>query len=435
MGTIPELEGALQLVLEASASEHGVASGWQQRRAGLRPSQFVQTLVFGFLEDPHATLGHLARVAHALGARVTPQAISQRFTPAAVALLRGVLTDALGVLLQAEPVAVALLQAFPGGVYLNDSTQLALHDDWREAWPGSGMAAALKLPTRFDLLCGGVQLALTPARQHDAVTPLANAPAPPNSLLVEDTGYLHVDRMQQRLAAGGATIVPMRATLALYDAPDAPGAPGAPGQRLDLLAWLRQQADPLVERTVHTGGLTLRLVAVRASPQTVARHQASIREAAQNHGRRPPALPLALADWILILTTATQEQATAAQIATLLRLRWQIELLFKLWKDQGKLDETRGWNPARIEVEWYAKLLGLLVQHWVLLTTGWQWANRSLVKAGQTIREFARCLCRDWRDPARLRRLLDQIAQSVAIAGRIGSHCHQHSAAFYAGST
>jgi hypothetical protein len=140
MGTITELEGALQLVLETSATEHGITSGWQQRRGQLSPSQFVQTLVFGFLEDPHATLGRLARVAHAVGALVTPQALSQRFTPAAVALRRGVLTDALGVLLEAEPVSVALLQAFPGGVYLNDATQLALHDDWQEAWPGGGRA-------------------------------------------------------------------------------------------------------------------------------------------------------------------------------------------------------------------------------------------------------------------------------------------------------
>jgi hypothetical protein len=67
---------------------------------------------------------------------------------------------------------------------------------------------------------------------------------------------------------------------------------------------------------------------------------------------------LALADWIVVLTTATPQQASAAQIGTLMRLRWQIELLFKLWKDQGKLDETRGWKPERIEGEWYAKLLG-----------------------------------------------------------------------------
>ncbi len=220
--------------------------------------------------------------------------------------------------------------------------------------------------------------------------------------------------------------MPLRANLALCD---------ERGQRLDLLAWLRGQAEPVAERPVRTGGLRLRLVAVRAGAQTVARHQASIRDAAQNHGRLPPARSLALAHWILILTTATPAQASSAQVATLLRLRWQIEVLFKLWKDQGKLDETRGWNPARIEVEWYAKLLGLLVHHWVLLTTGWQWADRSLVKAGQTIREYARCLCRSWRDPGALRALLGAIAHSLPVAGRVRSHRHQHSAAFYACST
>ena len=52
-----------------------------------------------------------------------------------------------------------------------------------------------------------------------------------------------------------------------------------------------------------------------------------------------------------------------------------------MWKDRGKLDETRGWNAGRIETEVYAKLLGLLIEHWLLLRTGWQWADRSLVKA------------------------------------------------------
>jgi hypothetical protein len=426
MGTIADLEGALQLVLEASAQEHGLASGWQRRRGQLSPCQFVQTLVFGFLEDPHATLVHLARVAHTLGARVTPQAVSQRFTGAAVALLRGVLQDALGVLLEAEPVAVALLQAFPGGVYLNDSTQVALHDDWTETWPGSGIAAALKLPARLDLLRGGVQVDLTPARQHDSVTRLASVAAPAGSLVVEDLGYLQIGRMQERAAAGIATLVPLRHTLALFD---------RHGQRFDLFDWLQQQPEPVVERMVQVCSAPLRLVALRAHPATAARHRASLSAAAQDHGRIPAPHALALADWIVMLTTATPEQASAAQLGTLMRLRWQIELLFKLWKDQGKLDETRGWKPERIEVEWYAKLLGLLLQHWVLLTTGWQWADRSLVKAGQTIREYARCLCLGWHDPALLRRLLDRIAQSLAIAARIGSHCHQHSAAFYAQTT
>jgi hypothetical protein len=76
----------------------------------------VQTVAFGFLEHPHATLGHLARVACTLGAAVTPQAISQRFTKNSVALMRGVVMDALGILLAADPVDVDWLQRFKGGV-------------------------------------------------------------------------------------------------------------------------------------------------------------------------------------------------------------------------------------------------------------------------------------------------------------------------------
>jgi hypothetical protein len=67
-------------------------------------------------------------------------------------------------------------------------------------------------------------------------------------------------------------------------------------------------------------------------------------------------------------------------------------------------------------------------------STGWQWADRRLVTAGQTIREYARCLCLGWRDPAVVPPLLDAIASSLLVAGRVRSHCHQQ-AAFYAGST
>lgn len=425
MVRIPDLQQALQFVLTDSATEHGATSGWQQRRGQISPSQFVQTLVWGFLESPEATLGHLAHVAHAAGALVTPQALSQRFSARSVALLRGVLQDALCLLLEAAPVEVALLRAFPGGVYLDDSTQIALPAVWQTVWDGGGTAAALKIPALFDLLRGALQVDLTPARQHDSVTRLANLTFPPGALVIEDLGYLEAERLRRRTTQGVATIVPVRCTLALQD---------EQGQRINLLAWLRRHPHQPVERWVCWQGVGLRLVALPASPATAARKRQGIREAAERHGRVPPAAALALAEWIVLLTTVPPEQATIEQIATLMRLRWQIELLFKLWKDQGKLDETRGWNPARIETELYAKLLGLLLAHWVLLATAWQWADRSLVKAGQTIREYGRCLCLSWRDLVHLTLVCDLIAQSLAHSGRIRSHCHHHSAAFYAQS-
>ncbi len=71
------------------------------------------------------------------------------------------------------------------------------------------------------------------------------------------------------------------------------------------------------------------------------------------------------------------------------RARWQIELLFKLWKSHGHVDESRGTQPWRVLCEIYAKLLAVLISHWVMLTEAWDYPDRSLVKAAQFIQKHA----------------------------------------------
>jgi hypothetical protein len=380
----------------------------------------VQTVSFGFLEQPHATMGQLARVAGTLGAAVTPQAISQRFTRQSVALMRGVVRDALGILLEADPVEVAWLQRFPGGVYLNDSTQITWHADWATIWDGGATAAALKIPTLIDLVRGSLQADVISARQHDSATRLANLDFPTDSVVVEDSGYLDGERMQRRCAQGVHTIVSYRSDVVVFD---------EQGRRLDVLLWLRQHPGQGADRRVRWQGCWYRLVAVPLAPEIVERKRRGIRTTARKHGRQPTSQSLALAAWHLILTTIPEDRATTDQIATLMRLRWQIELLFKLWKDQGKLDETRGWKPERIETEFYAKLLGLLIQHWLILTIGWHWVERSLVKIGQAIRETMRAFCLVWQERKHLASFCTRLTQTIEKTARITSHYHQESTA------
>src|SRR5947209_5406921 len=66
---------------------------------------------------------------------------------------------------------------------------------------------------------------------------------------------------------------------------------------------------------------------------------------------------------------------------------WFLELLFKAWKGGNHLAESRSAKPVRVLCEVYAKLLGILVQHWVLLTSGWSDPARSLGRALRWIRQ------------------------------------------------
>ncbi len=89
----------------------------------------------------------------------------------------------------------------------------------------------------------------------------------------------------------------------------------------------------------------------------------------------------------LLVTNACVAMLSLSEAMVLLRVRWQIELLFKLWKSHGQIDEWQSQKPYRILCEVYAKLIVVLIQHWLILMGTWQIASRSFQKAANTYRE------------------------------------------------
>lgn len=159
MGTIPQLSAALRTTLSERATEQARASGFTQRRSKLTAAAFVQTLVWGWLAQPQASLTALTQLAAALGVRLSPQGLAQRFTWRGAALLEQVLQATVEQLLDAEPVAIPLLGRFTA-VLVRDSTTIALPDALADRWAGcggrvaQGSVAALKLQVQLDLRRG-----------------------------------------------------------------------------------------------------------------------------------------------------------------------------------------------------------------------------------------------------------------------------------------
>jgi len=85
----------------------------------------------------------------------------------------------------------------------------------------------------------------------------------------------------------------------------------------------------------------------------------------------------------MVVTNVPRARLSLPEALVLLRLRWQVERLFRLWKEQGQIDEWRTKNPWRILCEFYGKLTAMLIQQWLIQEGCWQDPWRSLVKAAE----------------------------------------------------
>lgn len=420
MTTIPEVAHALRTVLRDVADATAQTSGFVQRRSKVTGSVFVRTVVFGWLANPQATVEQLSQTSAALGVPVSPQGLDQRFTPAAAACLEAVLGAAVGQVLAADPVAVPILRRFTG-VYLQDSTTIGLPAALADRFPGCGNAstpaarsATLKLQVRLDLTSGALAgPVLHAGRTHDRAAPAVGAPLPPGSLHLADLGYFSLDALAALTATAVGWLSRLQVQTAVFD---------AAGGRREIPTWLAAQGQAAVDLPVTLGvhhRLPARLLAVRVPPAVAAERRRRLRAEARRRGQPISRSRVAWADWTILITNVPPEQLTLAEALVLYRARWQIELLFKLWKSHGGVSTWRSAKPWRILCEVYAKLLAMLVQHWLFLTSCWALPDRSLIKAAQTVRQHALLLAVASAALPRLRSALATLRRCLAQGARI----------------
>jgi hypothetical protein len=379
MPIIDQVADALQDVFGEVAQRLARDTRFVQRESKLGGAHFVQTLVFTYLANPNATLEELSQTAAALNVAITPAGLTQRFTAEAATFLQEVVATAVTRTLAADPLAIPLLERF-AGVYLEDSTSIALPDALRDCWAGCGNAtgqgqAALKLNVRLDLCSGRLaRLTLHDGRMHDiqASAPLSTVSS--GALYLADLGYFGLDRFRELNQHGAYFVSRLKASTQVY---------GPDGRRIwDLASSLRRQGAQvdLPVTLGETHRLPVRLLAVRVPQEVADQRRRKLREEARNKGRQVSARRLALAAWVILITNAPPELISIEAALVLGRVRWQIELLFKLWKSHGQIDESRSTKPWRILCDVYAKLLAMIIQHWVALIDLWGYPDRSLVQ-------------------------------------------------------
>ncbi len=414
MTTVADVTQALQALLTTTADLLARRTGFVQRTSKLTGAAFAQALVFGWLANPQASVEALAQAAAAVGVTISAQGLDQRFTEGAAVFLENLLARAVQTVIAADPVAIPLLERFTAVVLLDSSTvtlpaALAL---W---WPGcSAGTAALKLPVRYDL-CRGQLSGLVVQEGHlsDRGTVLQTAPLPAGALRISDLGFFTLGVFAAMTAQGVYWLSRLVSGTAV-DTLD--------GTRWDVLDLLTAQDASTVELDVTLGvtqRLPARLRAMRVPEEVANQRRRRLRAEATRRGRTPSAAQRAWCAWTIVVTSVPPTLLSLREALVLLRARWQIELLFKLWKSHGHIDESRSANPWRVLTEVFAKLLAMVVQHWLLLVSCWSFPERSLLKAAQTLRQYALSIASALADPLLLDHILSVVQRCVAAGCRL----------------
>jgi hypothetical protein len=369
--------------------------GFIQRERVLSGADFVQTLILGWLQEAQITLDGLTQVLQRREVSLWASGLSHRFTPEGATLLQRVLERLSAEQMQVEPVEIALLKQC-SAVILEDRSSITLPSKLAEIWHGCGGSAgtneaAIKLCVRWDVLRGELHgPGLEQGRRNDKRGAFTLEEVPDGCLYVADLGFFGVQRLTA--IAHGEPSQPhlRRYFVSRYQSKTVLQTRG--GHRINLAGILPQQVGQVVEVGAllgQAGRLAVRVIMLRVPKEVADERRARILRAAQAHGRIPDEEVLFLADWTIVLTNVPRRRLSIEHVLILLRLRWQIEWLFRLWKEHGYLDEWRSKKPWRIVCEVYAKLCAMLIQQWLIQLGCWQDPHRSVVKAAQVVRREA----------------------------------------------
>jgi hypothetical protein len=419
MTTLTELARTMQDLLTTKADELARRCGFVKRKRKITGANFAQTVVFTAMADSDAPKSRAQVIAAAVGLNASRQALDKRFDARGAEFLRELLRLAVAEMV-ATPVALPLLQRFTA-VEVLDSSIVALPDALADTYrgghngrsPTTGPQASVKLTVGLDLNSGTLRgPELSAGRAGDLKAPLAAAAPPVGGLPLADLNDFDVKKFARWQGCGAYWLSRLKSGPKVHD---------ERGRRIDLVAYLRAAAAD-VDVAIRLGSqqrLACRLIARRVPAEVAELRRRRFLEKCADRGNRPSALSLALCDWTIVVTNVPRELLSVEEAVALARLRWQIELIFKLWKSGGGIDEYRSSKPQSALCEVYGKLLAQVVRHWVIVVGAWSQRDRSLTKAAEIVTLLALSLARAIGCVRRLRGVLSYARGLMALTARM----------------
>ena len=372
------------------------SAGFTQRESKLKGSTFLNLIVFnsGNLKDQ--SLNDLAGILKSdYGIDFRKQSLHDRFNEYALHFLKDALERLIQKHLRSKQISLPDLKGF-NRILIKDSTAFQVDESLSEYYPGSGgsgSTASVRIQFEYDILSGKINdLSVNAFTVQDAKDSIATIElTEKGDLIIRDLAYMTFEVLKFIAKNDRFFLCRANTNAYLYE------IKGAKYVKIDftkITKHMRKHKIKTVEKEAYYGSIKLkvRLILHLLPEDEIAKR---IRNARKNNIDKGGDGNLssehkAKISLNLFITNVDEKLIPLTSVWHLYRLRWQIELVFKIWKSVCDIEKVKKVKQHRLECYIYAKLL-IIVLGWQVL---WRIAGTlfyregkalSLIKASKTL--------------------------------------------------
>lgn len=251
-------------------------------------------------------------------------------------------------------------------VLVKDSICFQIDESLAKFFPGSGGSgsnAAVRIQFEYDLLCGKInELSLNAFNEQDAANSFETIElTQAGDLIIHDLAYMSIKVLRATAKRLAFFLCRLSPVTNVYEESKKKSEDIVLVNFVKINNYMKKHNLKVVEKEVCLGQkdrFPVRLIIHRLPDEEVAKR---IRKAQQNNKKKKRSQLTkkykARAALNLFVTNAKPEQISVQKVWPIYRLRWQIELMFKIWKSICKIDKVKKVKKDRLECYIYSRLI------------------------------------------------------------------------------
>lgn len=416
-------------------------TGFTKRKSKLTPEIFLSLCTFWGKDLCTSSLTQLhSKLKANENLSISSQGLDKRFNKNSVEFMETIFTYLMKmqneILLRKEN----LLKSHFTSIDITDSSQIILPEEFKKFYIGSGGSssqASLKIQLQYELLTGAFKECVI----KDGIStdteflPTLQKNIKERSLNLKDLGYFKLEDLKEIHRKNAYYISKLKNTATLYKLNEHPelkknGEVKKSTQYIKI--DIEEILNPLTEgetiefTDIYIGNhqtISSRVIVTKLTKECKRRKEKKLKKNVKKKKVKNIAKAQLWNNFNIYITNVPDEILSKEQIHDIYSLRWQIELMFKIWKSFFMIDKIKKVKIYRFKCFLYGRLISLLLTSSIVFTARKviETTNEkeiSEMKSFSMVQEFFPQLRRKlFKNTLLLRNLLKDIFNSIAAYG------------------